>query len=264
MTKLRIVAAAATAIGIVVLAAVVPTASTRTSTNIPVAVTFANATTDGVTSDGRQDSYTSSLTNVTTWAAYVDGMDDTYEELSGGDDYVFNLHWVTSPGPRNVCFNYEANNGNPVTPALPPGVDTCINVQGAMNHVLNDTGAVALSSMTYNQQQKRRLHIGWVGTDGGVQYQYHFAYGRDWNSDGTPDTAPVLVTCSDTNAQGGNPPPCKTWTVTPDYTVNATTTTAGYWMSLSRQQMLNAGGKLGAETLVGIYSMPFTMNIAVE
>ena len=199
-------------------------------------VELRDAAGDGLKSDGMK-----SLSGLP--FDYVHGLPDNVIAILQGSsgNYRFETQYDTSvPVRRHLCFDFGAQ------PVPFSSSAFCVEAVQAMLAEFDATANARIQDLRYGQSVKKRTRIEW--SDASVQY--YLGYGTDVNGDLVADTPPVTVTCT---APPDPSLPCATWTMTPDGEA-----------SLSRAQVLNPGGKLGPQQLVGYYDMPFLGTLQVK
>ena len=203
------------------LVAVVGGSAART-VDIPLQVSYRDAATDGIHSDG--------MTSFTGWSSqYVHGSEDNALVLiQATGNYRFSTRLDTrKPLRRHVCLAF-AGQASPF--ASPYCVDILIGMHGDGD----------IQDMRYGQILTKRVRHSW--DDGG--YEYALGFGTDVNGDGVFDeTPPVNVTCVAPDSSPSSA--CTQWTMS----------SAGP-ASLARQALLSKG-KYGPRELIGYYNMPF-------
>ncbi len=202
----------------------------KPSPDVPLALTFRNDVSDGLTSDGQL-----SLSGLP--YQYVNGLPDNIGAIlkMGGNLIYTGQYDPKTPIRRAICINFGAQTsplgGQVLCPAANQNMDPPLD---------NLTASTPLTAMHYGDSITKRMQIWWDNTSTG--YRYHVRYGGDMNGDGVADAPPLTVLCI---APTDTSQPCSTWTVE-----------ATAYTIVGRSKLLKSG-QLGSFEFLGFFDLPF-------
>jgi hypothetical protein len=210
-------------------------AGLKAAADLPVNLSFAAVTGDGIRSDNRTVTVNGSSVD------YANGSENVLAIIQSAGNFRFSTRDNTrKPNIRTACvdFGTQFSDAGMLVPFADGTPRQCVDMLEAMLGYA--TGNVSIQQLRYGQAVQKLVRFTW--TDGG--YYYRLGYGSDMDQDGTLDSAPVSVTCiAPANANLA----CSKWVLSPQGTEGNT--------ALFRYRILKTGE--GPAERIGTFSLPF-------